>query len=79
MSVSTLYLMTSHCSLNMLVCVPEISIIMPKSVSLKIAKNVLNMPKSTDRNFGVSIVSQLEGAPVCTHFLLKYECFPGAG
>ena len=43
MSVSTLHLMTSHCSLNMLMCAPEIAIIMLNSVFLKIAKYVQNV------------------------------------
>ena len=59
----------------MLVCVPEIAINMVKSVSLKIAQNVLNMPKSNDRKFRAPIVSQLEGSPVCTQFFGKYESF----
>ena len=61
----------------MLICVPEIAINMLKCVFLKIAKMCPNMLISTDRNFGVPIVSELEGAPVCTQFLQKYECFPG--
>ena len=67
--------MTSHCSLNMLVCVPEIAINMAKSVFLKIAQNSQNMLIFNDRKFGVSIVSELEGSPVCTHFFGKYECY----
>ena len=77
MSVSTQNLMTSHCGPNMLICVPEIAINMLKCVSLKIAQNVQNMLKSTDRKFGVSIVSDLEGSPVCAHFFGKYESFSG--
>ena len=59
----------------MLVCVPKIAIIMAKYESLKMAKIWLKCANFTDRNFGVSIVSQLEGSPVCTQFLRKYECF----
>ena len=50
---------------------------MLKYVYLKIAKNVLKCAIFTDRKFGVSIVSELEGSPVCTQFLQKYESFLG--
>ena len=63
--------------LDVLICVPEIAINMLKSVSLKIAKMCPKMAISTDRKMGVSIVSDLEGSPVCTHFFVKYECFLG--
>ena len=61
----------------MLMCVPEMSIIMPKYVSLKISKICPKCANFTDRNFGVSIVSDLEGSLVCTHFFAKYESFSG--
>ena len=61
----------------MLVYVPKICINLLKSVSLKISEICPNMLIFNDRKIGVSIVSELEGSPVCTQFLQKYECFSG--
>ena len=38
----------------------------------KLLQNVLFLLTG---KLGVSIVSDLEGSPVCTHFFAKYECF----
>ena len=54
---------------------PEIAINMVKYVSLKISKICPKCAISTDRKIRVSIVSELEGSPVCTHFFGKYEWF----
>ena len=53
----------------MLVCVPEMSIIMLKYVSLKMAKICLKCANSTDKKNGLPIVNVLERSPVCTQFL----------
>ena len=58
-------------------CVPKMCINMLKCVFLKMAKICRKCANFTDRKNGVSIVSQLERSPVCTHFFAKYESFSG--
>ena len=59
----------------MLICVPEIAIIMLKYVLLKIAQICLKCANSTDKKNGLPIVNVLERSPVYAHFLRKYESF----